>query len=418
MAAWLLPFILAYSLQLAIVVAALWLLLRAVAPRSAALRLRAWQAALLLAVALPAGVFAPLVPSQSTGTAEPLLSTSIELWTGGIGLSQWTEWMVALLIAGAVLRASWLALGWMRLRQQLASAVSGNDARFDAACDAIGVRARLVWRADVSHPFTCGTAPSIVVVPADLAGGSDATLRAIFLHELMHVRRRDWQSVIVEETVRALLWFHPAVWLLLAELRQAREEVIDRATVRLLGSRRSYLDTLVALADRGELARLSPALPFFKSRQLARRIAALASEASMSKARAVLSSALVLTASIATIAAAARTFPLPAVSAGGFAGSAPVQAAAKGTKRPVVIDMKKAEYPESAKAKKIQGDVVMDVVIDAQGKVTDVTVVKKLADELDAAATAAIKASTFRPGTKDGKPVPVKVTMTVAFRLK
>ena len=254
----------------------------------------------------------------------------------------------------------------------------------------------------------------MVVVPADLASESDATVRAIFLHELMHVRRRDWHAVILEEAVRAVLWFHPAVWLLLAELRQAREEVIDHATVHLLGSRRSYLDTLVALADRGEPSRLAPALPFFKSRQLTRRIAALASEGSMSNVRLTLSAVVVATASIVTTAAVARAFPLPALTA----DAAPAQATSPGIKRPTVVDMKKAEYPESAKAKKIQGDVVMDVLIDAQGKVSDVKVVQKLADELDAAAAAAIRASTFRPGTKDGKPVPVRVTLTVAFRLK
>ena len=418
MATWFLPFVLAYSLQLAVVVAMLWLLLRVLAPRSPALRLRAWQAALVLAILLPIGVFLPFVRVPSSNGGEALLSTSIELWTDAIGLSWWNELLLAVLVAGAVFRGSWLAIGWLRFRRLFANDASGDDARFADACDAVGVRARLVWSPNADHPFTYGNTPPVVVVPADLASESDATLLAIFLHELVHVRRRDWQSVIVEEASRAVLWFHPAMWLLLAELRQAREEVIDRATVRLLGSRRSYLDTLVALADRGDPARLSPALPFFRSRQLARRIAALASEASMSKARVILSSAFVLAASIATVAAAARTFPLPAISASVTADSAEAQAASKGVKRPVVVEMKKAEYPESAKAKKIQGDVVMDVVIDAQGKVSDVTVVKKLADELDAAATAAIRASTFRPGTKDGKPVPVKVTMTVAFRLK
>ena len=418
MATRLFPFVLAYSLQLAIVVAALWLLLRMLAARAAALRLRAWRAALALAILLPAGVFLPFAPLPSNDRGDTLLSTSMELWTGAIGLSWWTEWILALLIAGAALRGGWLAIGWLRFRRRFTRDAYGDDVRFADACETVGVRARLVWRSDVSHPFTYGSTPPVVVVPADLASEPDATLRAIFLHELMHVRRRDWQSVIVEETVRAVLWFHPAVWLLLAELRQAREEVIDRATVRLLGSRRSYLDIRVALADRGEPARLSPALPFFRSRQLARRIAALASEASMSKARVVLSSALLLAASMATVAAAARTFPLPAISAADPGDSAGAQATPRGIKRPVVIEMKKAEYPESAKARKIQGDVVMDVLIDAQGKVSDVAVVKKLADELDAAATAAIKASTFRPGLKDGKPVPVKVTITVAFRLK
>ena len=138
----------------------------------------------------------------------------------------------------------------------------------------------------------------------------------------------------------------------------------------------------------------------------------------MSKTRFVLSALLVATASLATAAATARTFPLPAISAGHVGDDTATQATERGVQRPVVVNMKKAEYPESAKAQKIQGDVVMEVVIDAQGKVSDVQVLKKLTDELDAAATAAIRASTFRPGTKDGKPVPVKVTFTVAFRLK
>ena len=49
---------------------------------------------------------------------------------------------------------------------------------------------------------------------------------------------------------------------------------------------------------------------------------------------------------------------------------------------------------------------------------TGTRVVKPLAPELDAAAAAALGASTFRPGMKDGRPVPVTVTITVAFRLK
>ena len=83
-----------------------------------------------------------------------------------------------------------------------------------------------------------------------------------------------------------------------------------------------------------------------------------------------------------------------------------------------MIEMKKADYPESAQAKKLQGEVALEVTIDEQGKVTGTHVVKPLAPELDAAAAAAIAASTFRPGMKDGRPVPVTVTLTVAFRLK
>ena len=38
---------------------------------------------------------------------------------------------------------------------------------------------------------------------------------AIAYHELLHVRRRDWLHEILEEAVRCVLWFHPAIWWLI-----------------------------------------------------------------------------------------------------------------------------------------------------------------------------------------------------------
>ena len=525
-------FLLAYSLQLALVVAALWVVVRVLAPRSATLRLRVWQAALALAVALPAGVFLPIGPAPSGGgeALVSIASVSLESPDSAARQAAWPWWLAFGLLAGTALRAGWIGVGWVMLRRRFAAARSQDDPRFAEACSAVGVRARLIWRTDVSHPFTYGSIPPVVVVPADLISASDPTLRAIFTHELMHIRRGDWRSVIVEEAIRTALWFHPAIWLLLGELHQAREEVIDRATVRLLGSRRSYLETLVALADRGESLQPLAALPFFRSRQLARRIASLASEASMSRVRMLVTCAALVAASLVTLGAAARTFPLPAISLDQFEeiGQSPKPVApgpleqtaiaesletalprrtvyvapvlpdfaarmgapefevrmvvdargrvaearvlsvkadsidrrqteqvtdavlnavrqwqfeapakspiaftvtlaleplASGGKagsieRPVPVDMKKSAYPQSAQAKKIQGEVALEVTIDTAGKVSDVRVVKPLAPELDAAAADAMRASTFRPGMKDGTPVPVRVTITVAFRLK
>jgi beta-lactamase regulating signal transducer with metallopeptidase domain len=317
MAASLAAFLLAYSLQLAVVVSVLWALLRVLASRSAAVRLRTWQAALVVAMVLPVGAFVPISPMSPSGGPEALLSiamVSIEPVNAAARQTAWTPWLVTLLALGAALRVAWIGTGWVILRYRFTTAPSVEDPRFADTCQTVGVHARLVWRSDVGQPFTYGMAPPVIVVPMDLAPAPDAVLRAIFTHELMHVRRRDWQSVIVEEAIRALLWFHPAIWLLLGELRQAREEVIDRATVRLLGSRRTYLETLVTLAERGDPRRLTTALPFFRSRQLARRITAIASEVSMSRLRIVLTSAAVLMISVVTVGAAARTLPLPSIS--------------------------------------------------------------------------------------------------------
>jgi len=54
------------------------------------------------------------------------------------------------------------------------------------------------------------------------------------------------------------------------------------------------------------------------------------------------------------------------------------------------------------------------------GTVGEVTVTKSLDDTygLDQAAVAALKRWVFKPGQKDGKPVPVRVAVEMSFTLK
>ena len=107
-------FILAYSLQSAIAVAALWVVVHVLAPRSATLRLRVWQAALVLAVALPAGVFLPIGPAPSGGGEALLSIASVSLESQ----AAWPWWLAFGLLAGTALRAGWIRVGWAMLRRR------------------------------------------------------------------------------------------------------------------------------------------------------------------------------------------------------------------------------------------------------------------------------------------------------------
>jgi beta-lactamase regulating signal transducer with metallopeptidase domain len=78
---------------------------------------------------------------------------------------------------------------------------------------------------------------------------------AIACHELLHVRRRDWLSEILEAAVVTVLWFHPAIWILVGRIRLAREQVVDEATIRLTDSRERYVESLLAVG-RGSFPRL------------------------------------------------------------------------------------------------------------------------------------------------------------------
>jgi protein TonB len=89
-------------------------------------------------------------------------------------------------------------------------------------------------------------------------------------------------------------------------------------------------------------------------------------------------------------------------------GTAPV-AAYEVTKMPLPRGSCAGKYTDEAKAAGTEGVVVLDLVVDAKGRATEVTVVSGLEHGLTEAAVAALKACTFTPGEKNGVAVPVKV---------
>lgn len=75
------------------------------------------------------------------------------------------------------------------------------------------------------------------------------------------------------------------------------------------------------------------------------------------------------------------------------------------------------EYTESARADKVQGTVVLWVILDGHGNVNRAGVARSLRPDLDDAALNAVRAWRFQPATKDGQPVPVLIHVEVHFRL-
>jgi protein TonB len=87
-------------------------------------------------------------------------------------------------------------------------------------------------------------------------------------------------------------------------------------------------------------------------------------------------------------------------------------------KPPQVIFRVEPPYTEPARRSRVQGVVILEAIIDREGNVTDVRVLKPLPDGLDEAARQAVLQWKFKPGTKNGEPVPVIFSLTVNFRLQ
>ena len=76
-------------------------------------------------------------------------------------------------------------------------------------------------------------------------------------------------------------------------------------------------------------------------------------------------------------------------------------------------------YPEGYEETCVQGRVVITFVVEKDGSLSDITVVKSLEKAFDEEALRAVKSMpNWIPGMQDGKPVRVKYTVPVNFRLK
>jgi protein TonB len=85
-------------------------------------------------------------------------------------------------------------------------------------------------------------------------------------------------------------------------------------------------------------------------------------------------------------------------------------------KAPTQISKVQPIYPAAAQAAGVQGVVILEAVIAADGGVTDVRVLRSL-PMLDEAAVNAVKQWRYTPTVLNGTPVPVIMTVTVSFNL-
>ncbi|MGH9631470.1 MAG: TonB family protein, partial [Bryobacteraceae bacterium] len=368
--------LLSYFLQVLLLVlcgGALPLVFRMREPR---VRLLYWQCLLLSCVVLP---FAQPWQQPDFGveiaaaSQDASAADSISILVPERFRPEELAWMIV--CAGALVRALWLALGFWRLRryvrrsraaESLAGAVAAIEKR-------LGARATVRLSDEIPVPVTFGVLKPAVLLPARFLEMPPAAQEAILCHELLHVRRRDWPLVMLEEFAAVLLWFHPAVWWLLSQIRLAREQTVDLEVIARTNDRDEYLNTLLTTAGCKGRLDLYPATLFLSKRHLVRRIGSLMKEVSMSRKHVIAS----LTSSALLLAAtawfAARTLPLTAAPQSEITSteSGEVSAQTGGIRlqhRPVLF------YPSDARTKRIEGTVILEIEVNEGGTVTDARV--------------------------------------------
>src|SRR5208283_903851 len=88
-----------------------------------------------------------------------------------------------------------------------------------------------------------------------------------------------------------------------------------------------------------------------------------------------------------------------------------------GVSIPKMIYGPEPAYTEKARKKKLQGVIVLQIVVTAEGTTRNVTVQKSLSPDLDESAIKTVSQWKFEPAMKDGQPVAVQIAVEVDFRL-
>lgn len=259
------------------------------------------MAAIAIAPDIAGSGFTPAPQSMST----PPLFAGLQVMVQIFGI---------VILTGIAARLLILVLGLLKLRQFRRAALaispgSESAAVFQDMCAQLNVRAEFRLSAQVYSPVTFGFASPVILLPQRLISMNARFLAAIVCHELMHVRRHDWAHHLAEETIRAVLWFHPAIAWLIARLRLAREQLVDLEVIRITQARKTYLEALLEFAT-GRRAPGIPAPPFLVERQLVERVALMSKEVRMSRIRLTFSLAAIACCLALVATLTARTFPL------------------------------------------------------------------------------------------------------------
>jgi len=392
----------AWSAQAAALIAASGLAAWFARLRSPRVRLAYWQILLLVCLLLP--VAEPW--QRATGAKVDVTMTATRPASHQDAPQYplpWRSALLAALAAGFAVRAVWLATGFAKLRGWRRTAVPFDPlpAHLDRLRAEIAPGAEFRMSAAVSGPVTFGLRRPLIVLPEHFAALPEDTQEAVACHELLHVRRGDWIVTIAEETIRALLWFHPAVWWLVSQMQLAREQAVDQEVVRLTRKRSEYLQALLALAGDQPVLDLAPATLFLRKRHLKYRVALLLKEGSMSKRNLIsfcaASCGLLLAAGWFSL----HTFPLQA---------APAPQDSSG---PALLHSVAPQYPQAAKDKHIEGSVVLELQIDEKGHVTDAHVLSG-PEELRSAALQAVLQWHYSP---EAMSLPATTQVTLDFKL-
>ncbi len=454
MLSWFLSYLFNALWQIPLLFAAAWLAARMLRRTDPRVEHRIWVGALLLQVMLPACDFhvaslwhALLNLLPSTGTVS---NGGVHIFLGSAAIAGGSTLRLPLVLeAGLVLAwmccifyfAARLAWGLWQTHTLARSAtrltLTGEAAlSWTGHCHRMGItlqhrrlppRRRKLDRS----PSGCGTDLCLCRPPFSKTFRQD-DLDAVLAHELAHIQRRDFAKNLLYGLAALPIAWHPVAWRTRMRVAESRELVCDAMAADAIAAeavagRRQYAQSLLRLASilsAGPRVATLHAVGILSlntdARIFERRIMSLTRKPTpISAARRILVAASCCVVVLATCASAlALHTDVSAItpSAGDQASGPPRTIHVKGRiMQGQRISGDNPVYPPEARAKKIEGAVVIDATIGKDGGIKDLRVVKTPDPSLAESALKAVRTWRYHPYLLNGEPVEVVTRVNVVY---
>ncbi len=201
---------------------------------------------------------APIASGSGAGALPPGVSTTVRPVAPSIG----SVWRLGPLIwlAGALLFLTRLMVGvvsaWWTSRVAAPLEDAGWKRTIAQLKETLGIPGEVRVRVSpwVGTPMAWGILRPALLLPCDALAWSSERRRAVALHELAHVKRRDCLVHLLAQATRAVHWMNPLAWIGARRLRAERERACDdmvlTAGTRSADYARLLLDVARARGDR------------------------------------------------------------------------------------------------------------------------------------------------------------------------
>lgn len=267
----------------------------------------------------------------------------------------------------------------------------------------------------------------------------------ILCHERAHIRCMHYADLLLAQAVCIVLWYNPASWLMLSELKSVHEYQADSHVLSSGINARQYQLLLIkkavgvrfpSLANSLNHSNLKKRITMMYNRKTSavRRSRALAIVPAVALALALVN--------VPSVSRAIDSVTSAELSLGAYApeniGKVTENPAATQEKHAAVEEApdvlpkytggemamfgfltKNVKYPEAAVKDSVQGRVVVKFTVQADGAVKDANVVESVCPAIDEEAIRVVMLMPkWVPGEKDGKKVACSFTLPISFKLQ